>query len=240
FRLPYTVYGSKKEMMIMIKSGFYVLFAGLLAVLSSCGGGKPGELPAPAPDPADVFGVDLNINMETIDSWLGREDVAYRDMRMLFDPADFTAIGGSSVLSATLPGFRIVPYPYLATLPPLPVSGAYEGPALYSLTWNAAGEITDAAPNYAESAMVLADLFPRDKAVFLMCGGGGYAGLTRALLIHLGWDADKLYNIGGNWGYKGDKGLELVGTSSDGGSVYATWRADYAFMDFARMTPKKQ
>ena len=73
-------------------------------------------LPAPEVDPESDFGVDKNINIETIDQWLGRPDVAYRDVRMLFDPADYAAIGGNADLSATITGFKIVPYPYLATL----------------------------------------------------------------------------------------------------------------------------
>ena len=43
-----------------------------------------------------------------------------------------------------------------------------------------------------------------------MCGGGGYAGMTKALLINLGWDEKKLYNIGGNWAYQGKHGYELI------------------------------
>ena len=59
-----------------------------------------------------MFGVDKNINISTIDEWLGRPEVAYRDVRMLFDPADYGAIGGNADLSSTIVGFKIVPYPY--------------------------------------------------------------------------------------------------------------------------------
>ena len=88
-------------------------------------GAKP--LPAPEADPASEFGVDANISMRTIDEWLDRDDVAYRDMRMLFDPADYGAMGGDPDLSATIEGFKVVPFPLVATLPPLPVAGAYTG-----------------------------------------------------------------------------------------------------------------
>ncbi len=196
-------------------------------------------LPASEPDETNMFGVDKNINMETLDQYLGRDDVAYRDVRMLFDPADYAAIGGNADLASTVEGFRIVPYPYLATLSALPVAGAYDGDTLYTLTWNEDGSIASATANYEESMLVLEDLFPKDKAIFLMCGGGGYAGMTKSLLIFLGWDPALLYNVGGNWSYQGDHGVELIQYSEDanGNDYFATWRADYAYIDFSRLHP---
>jgi hypothetical protein len=194
-------------------------------------------LPAPDPDPSSDFGVDLNINIDTIDDYLDRDDVAYRDVRMLFDPADYGSIGGDADLSATIRGFKIVPYPYLATLSSLPVDGAYDAETLYTLTWNEDGSIATAEPNYEESELILRDLFPQDKAVFLMCGGGGYAGMTKALLTFLGWDPELLYNIGGNWSYTGSNALELMVYPEDANAntFLATWRADYAYIEFSRL-----
>ena len=196
-------------------------------------------LPPAAPDETNMFGVDLNINIATLDQYLGRDDVAYRDVRMLFDPADYAAIGGNADLASTVEGFRIVPYPYLATLSALPVEGAYAAETLFTLTWNEDGSIASATPNYEESMLVLEDLFPKDKAIFLMCGGGGYAGMTKSLLIFLGWDPDLLYNVGGNWAYEGDHGVELIQYSEDanGNDYFCTWRADYALIDFSRLHP---
>ena len=196
-------------------------------------------LPASEPDETNMFGVDKNINMETLDQYLLRDDVAYRDVRMLFDPADYAAIGGNADLASTVEGFRIVPYPYLATLSALPVAGAYDGDTLFTLTWNEDGSIATATANYEESMLVLEDLFPKDKAIFLMCGGGGYAGMTKSLLIFLGWDPALLYNVGGNWSYQGDHGVELIQYSEDanGNDYFATWRADYAYIDFSRLHP---
>ena len=99
----------------------------LCLCLSGCAGGGQADLPPPEPMGDSPFGVDSNINMETIDQYLGREDVAYRDVRLLFDPANYSEIGGEADLTRTIEGFRIVPYPYLATLQALPVSGGYEG-----------------------------------------------------------------------------------------------------------------
>lgn len=197
------------------------------------------ELPAAEPDAESMFGVDKNINIATLDQWLGREDVAYRDVRMLFDPASYADIGGDANLSATVKGFKIVPYPYLATLSELPVANAYAGDTLYTLTWDETGAIATADANYKESLMILEDLFPKDKAIFLMCGGGGYAGMTKSLLTFLGWDADKLYNVGGNWEYTGENAQELIIYPEDANDddIYAIWRADYATIDFSLLHP---
>ena len=70
----------------------------------------------------EQFGIDKNINEETIDKYLGREDSVYRDMRMLKDPGNYEAIGGDSYLSGFVKGFEVVPFPYsLSTviLPPI-------------------------------------------------------------------------------------------------------------------------
>jgi len=62
----------------------------LMVMLTGCssGGGSTQEktLPKPSVDTESMFGVDKNINIGTIDEWLGREDVVYVDVRMLVDP----------------------------------------------------------------------------------------------------------------------------------------------------------
>lgn len=224
-----------------------VLLSVLLLILCSCGNNTSAKaetkasLPAPQTDENSMFGVDKNINISTIDNWLSRDDVVYRDMRMLFDPADYGAIGGEADLTHTIEGFKIVPFPYIATLQSLPVDGAYSGECLYDVVWDYDGSIKSAVPNYRESEMILTELFPKDKAIFLMCGGGGYAGMMQKLLIYLGWDAQKIYNIGGNWEYRGSHGLELLVYPEEAGgkNIYATWRADYAYLDFTKMEPVK-
>ena len=210
----------------------------LALMLSACGTDSGlSALPAPQTDENSQFGVDKNINMETIDQYLFREDVAYRDVRMLFDPADYAAIGGEADLTRTIEGFKIVPYPYIATLAQLPVEGAYNGTCLFTVEWSSKGSVLSAEPNYRESMMILEELFPKDKAIFLMCGGGGYAQMTKELLIFLGWEESKLYNIGANWTYDGDHALELIVYPEYAGepNIYATWRADYAWIPFEKL-----
>jgi rhodanese-related sulfurtransferase len=205
--------------------------------MTACSGKKQAKLPAPSHNPESPFGVDLNINVETIDNYLERDDVVYRDMRMPFDPADFASIGGNPVLSGTVKGFRIVPYPYLATVPPLPVEGAYTGNSLYNITWDENGNIASAIPNYIESQKILEDLFPKNKVIFLMCGAGRYAGMTKELLTYLGWYANKIYNIGGNWFYKGKNVVDFT-ENVNGTDTIATWLADYAYIDFSHLHKK--
>jgi len=197
------------------------------------------ELPLPEVDDTTQFGVDKNINQTTIDEWLGRSDVAYRDVRMLFDPAEYAAIGGEADLTATIEGFKVVPYPYLGTMQSLPVANAYTGNKLFEVVWTEDGHVVSAEPLYEESMMILEELFPKDKAIFLMCGGGGYANMTKQLLLFLGWDENKLYNTGANWTYTGSHALELVvyPEDKDGNNIYATWRADYAYIDFSKLNP---
>ena len=215
----------------------------LLMLVSACtppateAGLEPLPLPEPLPPPepdGGPFGVDVNYNINTIDDHLGRPDVAYIDMRMLYDPADFESIGGISRLTRTLPGYRIVPLPYIATLSAMPVAGAYEGDKLFEITWGDNGDILACVPNYAESEAILSNLFPKDKAIFLMCGGGGYSGLTKSFLIYMGWDENMIYNTGGNWYYEGNSSLDLTLPGDE--SVITTWVANYSFIDFGNLT----
>ena len=173
------------------------------------------------------FGIDKNINEKTIDDYLGRDDSVYRDMRMLKDPGNYEAIGGDSYLSGFVKGFEVVPYPYLVNVSGLPeeVGDTYTGKTLFT---EKDGEYT---ANYEESMDILEYLFPKDKNIFLMCGGGGYAGMTKNLLVALGWDADKIYNVGGYWYYDGDNNVEVKNTKY-GDTTYDFWKFPYHDIDF--------
>lgn len=199
------------------------------------------EASLPKPELADgirgqQFGIDKNIDETTIDKYLGRKDSVYRDMRMLKDPGNYEAIGGDSYLSGFVNGFEVVPYPYLVNVSGLPeeVGDTYTGKTLF--TEDKDGNLT---ANYAESMQILEDLFPKDKNVFLMCGGGGYAGMTKAMLVKLGWDADKIYNVGGYWNYDGKNNVQ-VKTERDGKTVYDFWKVPYHNIDFASLHELKK
>lgn len=175
------------------------------------------------------FGIDKNINEETIDKYLGRSDSVYRDMRMLKDPGNYEAIGGDSYLSGFIKGFEVVPYPYLVNVTDLPseVGETYIGDTLFTFENGAY------RANYEESLEILEYLFPRDKYIFLICGGGGYAGMTKSLLVNLGWDSNKIYNIGGFWYYNGNNRVDVKN-----GSRYDFYKVLYHDIDFSELKKK--
>ena len=71
-----------------------------------------------------------------------------------------------------------------------------------------------------------------------MCGGGGYAGMTKNLLVSLGWDANKIYNTGGYWYYKGKNDVKIKRVV-DGQDKYDFWKVNYHDIDFDTLTPVK-
>lgn len=212
--------------------GFVVRHPDGLAAGSSAAAG----LPPASPDPASPFGIDLNVNMDTIDNYIGRTDIVFRDMRMVHDPADYAAIGGSPNLDIVLEGFKVVPFPYVGTLQELPVEGAYDGPTLFDVAWNDDGTVASATPRYEESLTIVQELFPQDRPVVLMCGGAGYASMMRQLLVYLGWDPARVYNAGGEWDYTGYRAVPIVDYAGDEPRFYL-WRTDIATIEFDQYRP---
>lgn len=200
---------------------------------------QPVEPALPKPELSEgqrgQLGIDKNINEQTIDQYLGRSDSVYYDMRMLDDPASYENIGGDRMLSGFVNGFQVVPYPYLATVKGLPetVGQGYDGPTLFTIT-----DDNTYLANYAESSQILTDLFPKDKYIFLMCGGGGYAGMTKNLLVANGWDADKIYVVGGFWYYEGANTINIKEITPDGRTIYAFWKVPYRQINFSELTKK--
>ena len=178
-----------------------------------------------------TFGIDKNINEKTIDIYLNRPDTVYRDMRMLKDPGNYEAIGGDSYLSGFIKGFEVVPYPYLVNVTSLPeeVGKTYEGKTLFTL------KDGKYIANYNESLSILEYLFPKDKNIFLMCGAGGYAGSTKEMLVALGWDENKIYNIGGYWYYNGNNNVEVKRTTNNK-TYYDFYKINYHNIDFTNLT----
>ncbi len=198
------------------------------------------NMPAlPLPEVSDgqrgELGIDKNINEKTIDQYLGRADSVYRDMRMLEDPANYEAIDGDRYLSGLVEGFEVVPFPYLTNVIGLPeaVGSTYTGKVLFSQ--NDKGEYI---ANYEESMRILEELFPKDKKIFLMCGGGGYAGLTKSMLVKLGWDSTQIYVVGGYWYYDGEHNIQIKQGEGDKIS-YSFWKIPYHIIDFDKLTEKK-
>lgn len=179
----------------------------------------------------EQFGIDKNINEETIDDYLNREDSVYIDVRMLKDPGNYEAIGGDSYLSGFVKGFEVVPFPLLVNVSGLPeeVGKTYTGKTLYT---NTDGKYV---ANYKESLEILEYYFPKDKNIFIMCGGGGYAGMTKSMLVALGWDENKIYNIGGFWYYEGDNKVDVKKVNEDKSVSYDFWKVTYHDIDFKNL-----
>ena len=194
---------------------------------------KTSELPKPELSEGlrGTFGIDKNINETTIDNYLNRSDSVYRDMRMLKDPGNYEAIGGDSYLSGFIKGFEVVPYPYIVNVTGLPeeVGKTYEGKTLFTL------KDGKYIANYNESLSILEYLFPKDKNIFLMCGAGGYAGSTKEMLVALGWDENKIYNIGGYWYYNGNNNVEVKRTTNNK-TYYDFYKINYNNIDFTNLT----
>lgn len=196
-----------------------------------CSSTVKAEAVLPAPEVSGgmrgELGIDKNVNESTIDRYFGREDAVYRDMRMLVDEANYEAIGGDSYLSGYVDGFEVIPYPMLVNVEGLPeaVGETYTGETLFT---RKDGKVT---PNYQESMEILEYYFPKDKKIFLMCGGGGYAGMAKQLLVDLGWDESQIYNVGGYWYYDGENNVQIKRTE-DGKTVYDFWKVPYHEIDF--------
>ena len=195
----------------------------------------------PAPELAEgqrgELGIDKNINEATIDAYLGRADAVYRDLRMLEDPGNYEAIGGDSKLSGFVKGFEVVPFPYIVNVKGLPeeVGATYEGETLFRQ--HSDGSYT---ANYEESMDILEGLFPKDKVIFLMCGGGGYSGMMKNMLVALGWDESKIYDVGGYWFYEGENMVEVKRIRDDGVVVYDFYKVPMHEIKFEELTEKAE
>lgn len=198
--------------------------------------------PLPAQEKSEglrgVYDIDKNINEKTIDNYLGRPDVAYRDVRMLEDKATWENKGGERDLTGFVKGFEVVPYAYLTEFPQEyidqkkseNVTGLYKGKTLYRL------ENGKYVANYKESLEILEYIFPKDKTIFLMCGAGGYANFTKQMLGALGWDINKIYNVGGYWNYDGKNAII---TKIEGSKKCDFSKVPYHNIDFSRLTEIK-
>lgn len=208
---------------------FILIFISSLITFALCNRNNKLPIPEVTSGLRGEFGIDKNINEETIDKYLGRDDTVYRDMRMLKDPGNYEAIGGDSYLSGFIKGFEVVPYPYLVNVTGLPseVGDTYVGDTLFTF------ENGIYKPNYEESLDILEYLFPKDKNIFLICGGGGYAGMTKTMLTSLGWDEKKIYNIGGFWYYNDNNKIDVKN-----GSRYDFYKVLYHDIDFGSLTKK--
>ncbi len=198
------------------------------------------DLPKPQPSTEDDFGIDVNINLDTIQDFLDIDGVVYRDMRMLEDSCEFEKVDGFRELCTCVDGYTVTPLPYIFELGPMRVPSSYRKERLFDVDYEGEIKALDVRPNYEESMEILEKLFPRDKVIFLMCGGGGYAAMTRSCLIALGYDPEKIYHTGAGWGFDGSCADPIVTPCDDGTRLINTNGHTVWSIDFSKLTPLKK
>ncbi|MBO4601514.1 MAG: hypothetical protein J5634_04705 [Bacilli bacterium] len=229
-------------LLVLIIAGLLMYF---LAIKKDNGGNsnpnnsdKPLKLPKPEVDDGErgKLGIDKNVNEKSIDKYLGRKDAVYRDMRMLEDPALYEEIGGDRYLSGYIDGFEVVPLPFIIPVKELPkeVGYTYNGTTLFFQTSDGKYH-----PMFEESMDIIEELFPKDKVIFLMCGGGRYAGMMKEFLVSQGWNKDKIYVVGGYWYYNGKNKVEVPKTGRGDNVTYDFSNVPYHDIDFSELTQIK-
>lgn len=198
---------------------------------------SPADLPKPQPCEDDDFGVDVNINLDTIDEYLDIDGVVYRDMRMIVDSCEFEKVEGFRELGVCVRGYEITQLPYIFELGPMRVPNSYRSIRLFDVDYEGEINALSVRPNFKESLDIVEKIFPRDKVIFLMCGGGGYAAMTRSCLIALGYDPEKIYHTGAGWEYTGNCGDVIVSTDGDGTATIDTSGHKVWSIDFSKLTP---
>lgn len=61
--------------------------------------------------------------------------------------------------------------------------------------------------------------------------------MTKALLTHLGWDENLLYNVGGQWDYEGPHLEQIISYADPDNPEYYLWRLDMPTIDFDLLHP---
>ena len=168
----------------------------LLALsLVGCGESGPAEvetivvlkdLPAKE-DSTNNLGSASPIKASNLDDYLFRDDCVYIDTR---DAYQYYAEGHVA-------GFTNVPfYGYITDF-------NYNPNTLFSSIKTKNGEeithfgdVNSYSPNYEESIKLIEDIFPRDKNIMAISTAGVESAYLLNLLLQLGYDGNKLYNVG--------------------------------------------
>ena len=60
--------------------------------------------------------------------------------------------------------------------------------------------------------------------------------MMKKMLVTLGWDTDKIYDVGGYWYYSGKNNVEVKRTLEDGSVRYDFYKVPYHVIDFSALT----
>ena len=188
-----------------------------------------------------VYWIDKNINEKTIDNYLHRPDVIYRDVRMLEDSASWENKWWTRNLEWFVEWFEVVPYAFLTQFPQEYIDQKASENVFGLYAWNTLFSLDENwwyVANYEESMEILEFLFPKDKYIFLMCGAGGYANFTKKMLVALWRDESKIYNV---WWYRNYEWNRWISTVNNNGDsiTYDLWKVPYHEIDFDSLTEIK-
>ena len=56
------------------------------------------------------------------------------------------------------------------------------------------------------------------------------------MLVKLGWDGSKIYDVGGYWFYEGENSVKVKRLLDDGSVVYDFYKVPYHEIDFETLT----
>lgn len=163
-----------------------LLFMLFLLTIVSCGNTKQG-IPSKKNNQSVAI-VDSGVNTSNIDEYLFRDDVIYVDLR----PYSWVAKDGH------IAGFSFYPF-YDLIAHRNYTDRLFMMDTVYSEDGNKiiGGEVGTFTPNFIESEIVINNIFPKDKYIFAISQSGLESCYFLNLLIQLGYDSSKLYNIGG-------------------------------------------
>ena len=60
--------------------------------------------------------------------------------------------------------------------------------------------------------------------------------MMKNLLVALGWDAERIYDVGGYWSYEGENDVKVKRTTEGGQIVYDFYKVPYHAIDFSKLT----
>ena len=62
--------------------------------------------------------------------------------------------------------------------------------------------------------------------------------MMKQMLVALGWDESKIYDVGGYWFYEGENNVPVKRELKDGSVVYDFYKVPVHEIDFAELTEK--
>lgn len=165
-----------------------ILFVIICFLLIGCSNKNPYEN---IPDKIVVSGTsasDSSVKTTNIDNYLFREDSIYVDLR----PYSWVAKDGH------IAGFSFFPfYDFIADRSEEDRLFLFRNTKKDDGTLILGGEPGSYTANYEESEQIINIFFPKDKYIFVISQSGLESTYFLNLLIQLGYNPEKLYNVGG-------------------------------------------